>query len=474
MPIRLRLAVVVAVVSAALLGLGGFVFVGTLGHSLVSSLDARLTRRARSATKALGYGGQAGYRRPTDGDHVGFARRLAAHQGGQLVQAVSPSGHLVDLTGTGKLLLSPSQLASARRRRSYFDSVLSGSTTPLRLLAAPVASPAGWVVVVGASLGPADDARARVEEALLLAGGPVVLLAACGAWFLGGAALAPVERMRRRAAAISEDDTSARLEVPATRDEVAALGRTMDDLIARLQAALERQRRFVTDAGHELRTPLAVLRAELELAAHPSRSREELAEAVLRAGEEAGRLSFLAEDLLVLASADEGHLVLHREATPIDALLEGALEAFGARARQRHVRLRLEAEDGLVGVIDRVRLRQALDNLLDNSLRVGPSGSSVAVVARSSGAGVVIEVADEGPGFPSDFLPHAFDRFRRADESRARGGGGAGLGLAIVQMIAVAHGGGVEAENCEGGGAVVRIRLPGPGVGEGGRAGPRC
>lgn len=459
MPIRLRLALVVAGASAVLLGLAGFLFVAALSHSLSASLDSGLSRRAGLAARALRLSGGPGAASAAGDARI--ARRLAAHQGNQLVQAVSPSGHLVALSGTGSPVLSRGQLAAARDRRSYIDVTLPGSKSEFRLLATPVASAPGWVVIVGTSLAPTQDAIARTREALALAGGPVVALAALGAWWLGRAALAPVERMRRRAAEISEHDTSARLEVPATRDELAALGRTMDDLISRLQGVLRRQRTFVADAGHELRTPLAMLRAELELAAHPERSKEELVEAISRASDDASRLSLLAEDLLVLATADEGHLALQRESSSLGALVPSGVEAFGARAHQHGLRLVLEvSEPDPVVDVDRVRLRQVLDNLLDNALRVSPAGSCVRVCARADGRYAVLEVTDEGPGFPPEFIPYAFDRFRRPDGARARAGGGAGLGLAIVQAIAVAHGGSAEVANQPAGGAAVRVFLP--------------
>jgi signal transduction histidine kinase len=315
-------------------------------------------------------------------------------------------------------------------------------------------------VVVGSSLEPSDLAVARVRNAAVLGGPPAVLVAAIAAWLLASAALRPVERMRRQAADISEHDPDTSIEVPATRDEIAALARTMNGLLGRLQDALARERGFVADAGHELRTPLAILRAELELASRPGRTNAELAQAVSAAAEETDRLARLAEDLLSLARTDEGSTHIHRERAELGPLLAATVHRASAKATELGVDLELVVDQGLVVDVDADRVRQALTNLIDNALRHAPRSSAVRVAATRSGDAVVMEVADAGPGFPLSFLPHAFERFRRADAARSRDGGGAGLGLAIVRSIAEAHGGTATAANLTTGGAVVRIELP--------------
>jgi signal transduction histidine kinase len=249
--------------------------------------------------------------------------------------------------------------------------------------------------------------------------------------------------------------------VPSTRDEIAALGTTMNALLARLQEALQRERGFVADAGHELRTPLAILRAELELAARPGRSRDALAEAISHAGQETDRLIRLAEDLLLLARADNQQPFLRPEPLSLPALLGVAARRGGAGAADRAVTITVHSPADLIVEADPDRLRQAVDNLLDNAIRHAPRGSVVDVTASSPRPEVVtIEVADRGPGFPPEFLPHAFERFRRAEAARTRDGGGTGLGLSIVHAIAQAHGGHAVATNRPDGGAAVIIDLP--------------
>ncbi|MGI9004719.1 MAG: sensor histidine kinase [Streptosporangiaceae bacterium] len=227
---------------------------------------------------------------------------------------------------------------------------------------------------------------------------------------------------------------------------------------------LARQRGFVADASHELRTPLAVLGAELELAGRPGRSRSELASAVANAEDEVARLTRLTNDLLLLARSDEGRLPVRPAPADVGLLLVSSAERAAARAAEAGVRCAVDAPAGLVADLDEDRIRQAVDNLVDNALRFAPPGSVVRAAAHAAGdngGDLVIEVTDTGPGFPEEFLPHAFERFRRPDRGRARSDGGAGLGLAIVAAIAAAHGGAASASNSADGGAVVSIRLPG-------------
>jgi signal transduction histidine kinase len=344
----------------------------------------------------------------------------------------------------------------------YFEAQLPGGTEHVRFLATPVARADGhWIVIVGSSLEAADNAVARVRAGLLLGGALTTVAAAFGAWLLATLALRPVERMRRQAATISEHDEVTRLEVPRTHDEIAELGETMNALLARLQHALAQQRAFVADAGHELRTPLSILRTELELAARPGRSTQDLRQAIIEASTESDRLARLAEELLFLARHDELGASYPRELQPLRPLLERAADSARVRATPRTIEVVLDASPELAAPVVADGIRRAIDNLLDNALRHAPSGSTVDLAGQRLGRQIEISVSDRGTGFPPDFLPHAFERFRRADPARFHEElGGSGLGLAIVQAVAREHGGNVEAHNREGGGARVLLRIP--------------
>jgi hypothetical protein len=238
----------------------------------------------------------------------------------------------------------------------------------------------------------------------------------------------------------------------------------MNALLDRLQLAMERQRDFVADASHELLTPLTALRAELELARRPGRSRRALDAAVMAAAGDTDRLIHLAQDLLLLARAQEGTDFLRARQVSVPGLLSAAARAFAGQAHARGVKLEVQADPALTATVDPARIRQALDNLLGNAIRHSPAGGVVELTARANhrdgGAQVVLEVRDHGPGFPPEFLPHAFERFRRADTARSRAEGGTGLGLAIVASIARAHQGRAVAGNHLQGGAWVSIEIP--------------
>src|SRR5215469_9850141 len=173
--------------------------------------------------------------------------------------------------------------------------------------------------------------------------------------------------------------------------------------------------------------------------------------------DEIAALAGTTDDLLLLARGDENKLSLQLERTDVTSLLARSADRARARAETAGVTCRVEAAAGLTAVVDAGRLRQAVDNLLDNALRFAPAGTEVVICAGIAAGSLVIEVSDSGPGFPAEFLPHAFERFGRPDQGRSRSAGGAGLGLAIVQAIAVAHGGAVVAANRPEGGATVRL-----------------
>ena len=445
MSIRLRVALVFTLALAVAFALGSWLFLTQLHAQLVTN-----TLKAQLAPYLPAARGQGGL--------IGAPENV-------LVQVISRSGRVIRYSkeAGGAPMLSSSQLRLARA--GLFAGTGTNDGDQVNVTAEP-AGRSGRVLVVGA---PRDEqvvtSTVQTSTTALIIGGVVLVLAGgAGAFWLAAAALSPVERMRRQVAALSVGDTAGGVQVPRTRDELAALAGTMNDLLARLHEALARQRGFVADASHELRTPLAVLGAELELAGRPGRSREELASAVANAEDEVARLTRLTNDLLLLARSDEGRLPVRPAPADVGLLLARSAERAAGRAAEAGVRCAVDAPAGLVAELDEDRIRQAVDNLVDNALRFAPPGSVVRVAARAAGDGggdLVIEVADTGPGFPAGFLPHAFERFKRPDTSRARSDGGAGLGLAIVAAIAAAHGGAASARNEAGGGAVVGIRLPG-------------
>jgi signal transduction histidine kinase len=310
------------------------------------------------------------------------------------------------------------------------------------MLAVPLGS---RVLVAGTTRENRAETLNSLRDAFLIGGPVALLLASLAGYALAGSALRPIEAMRRRAAEISTTSLDERLPVAESRDEVSRLGETLNEMLARIEDGVLRERRFVADASHQLRTPLALLTTELELARRRDRSPEELRAALDSATESTARLSRLADNLLLLAHADEDGVPLKAEATDLADLAHQVGERFGIRVRA----------EPLVVTADPVRLEQALSNLVDNALRHG--GGDVMLTAARRNGNVELHVLDEGRGFPAGFVAHAFGRFSRADSSSADG---SGLGLAIVETIARAHGGEAHAENRPGGGADVWLALP--------------
>ncbi len=283
-----------------------------------------------------------------------------------------------------------------------------------------------------------------------------LLLASLAGYLVAGSALRPVEAMRRRAAEITAAEPDQRLPLSEADDELRRLGQTLNGMLGRLEAGLARERAFVDDASHELRTPLALHKTELELALRYGENADELRASISSAIVEVDRLIELAEDLLVLARSEQGKLALELKRVGVGDVLARLRERFGDRVSADGRELVVDAADGLQVEGDRLRIEQALTNLVENALEHGAGEVNVRAV-RADG-GVEIHVADRGPGFPPEFIDRAFERFSRADAGRT--GGGTGLGLAIVEAIARAHRGAAGASNREGGGADVWIRLP--------------
>ena len=443
-PIRLRLTLPFAVAMALLLaGMGLFVYL-RVGSALMASVDAAL----RS---------QLGEMR----GHVERGQAIADHDasGAAAVgEVVRRDGTVLRSTpaGMGPVLGGERLRTVLGGRQVSWSAEIPGLRGPWRLHAAPIETKSGAAAVVAAaSLSARDEALDRLGRELTFGGAAVLLVAMVAGYVVVVAALRPVEAMRARAAAITGPSRGRRLPVPAARDELARLAATLNDMLDRLDAAFEHERRFVADASHELRTPLAMLRTELELALRRPRSRGELESALRSASEETERLSRLAEDLLLIARSDRGRIPVRRSHIVTTDVLSSVAERYRAAAAERGRTIEVATDEPISLVADRARIEQAVGNLVSNALRYGRG--TIGLTARADGAAVEIHVTDEGDGFPPAFAPRAFDRFSRADDARASDG--TGLGLAIVELIAAAHGGTAELANRDGG-ADVWIRLP--------------
>jgi heavy metal sensor kinase len=285
-------------------------------------------------------------------------------------------------------------------------------------------------------------------------------LAGLGGYLLARRALAPIGRMAARAESISADRLSERLPVENPDDELGQLATVINRTFARLERSFELLRQFTADASHDLRTPLTALRSVGEVGLREPRTADEYREIVGSMLEETDRLTRLIDSLLAMSRADAGHVKLERETLDLGALAREAATYLGVLAEEKGQQLLVEGEAFVPVVADRLVLRQALVNLIDNAIKYSPANAPIRIQVSARDAHGVIAVCDEGPGIPVEHRERVFDRFHRVDRARARASGGSGLGLAIARWAVEANGGRIELETEEGHGCQFRIVLP--------------
>ena len=306
----------------------------------------------------------------------------------------------------------------------------------------------------------------RVEQQLreilvvLVLGLPViVVLAGVGGYVLARRALAPIDHLAGEARRITAERLHERLSVPNEHDEIGRLAAVINETFARLESSFDQLRRFTADASHELRTPLSVIRGLGELALAETRTPQEYKNAMGSMLEEVDRLTRLVDTLLRLSRGDAGTVRLSPEVFDLGALARDVAAALGILVEERQQRLEVDAADSVRVSADRLVLRDAITNLVDNAIKYGPSGSTILVAVNGDAQHVVLEVTDEGPGISPEHRPRIFDRFYRVDEGRSRGLGGTGLGLAIAKWAVEANGGTIDLEPTAAG-STFRIVLP--------------
>ncbi|NUT53867.1 MAG: HAMP domain-containing histidine kinase [Saccharothrix sp.] len=435
----LAAALVVAVVLAA--ALAAFMFV--YHRQLVRTVDAAATQRAQTLA--------------SDAERASPPSDALRHQSALLpVQLLDPAGTIVAASPASAGAPPISPLRPGPGQVLHEDRRLAGDR--YRIAAAGAGTAGGtYTVLVGESLEPVDDSVEDAAALLVLGYPALVAVVAAATYLFVGRGLAPVEAIRRTVAGITAARLADRVPVPQAQDEVARLATTMNTMLDRIETQVTAQHRFVADAGHELRSPLATLRSGLDVrAARRRETRDADLLAVLHA--ETVRLGDLVDDLLLLARTDE-HRAAHR-ADDVD--LDDVVTAERARLAAGHPHLSITADLTPARVRgDRRQLARVLRNLADNAAT--HAHTHVALTLRVRGAHAVVEVRDDGPGVPAGDRERVFDRFVRLDASRERTSGGAGLGLAIVRELVTAHGGHVHVTDApDGGGALFRVELPLP------------
>ncbi len=392
---------------------------------------------------------------------------------GKNVEEEAGGGHRVEVWSlAGELLLTAGTFCSdgLGPAPSLVDAEESGARTvelpvgPVRMMTDLVtASESRFLVRAGVSEAPTRALVRSVWFELSFLSAAVLAVGGVAGWAFSRKALAPLARMADRARQITAEQLQGRMDVEPASAELEQLRDAFNDTLSRLERSFGQLRRFTADAAHELRTPLTALRSVGEVGLRSARDEEDLREVIGTMLEEVDRLSRLAGDLLGLARAESGQAPLRLEPLDLAALASEVCENLLVLAEERGQVLDLSGARPVTAQGDRLALRLALMNLVDNAIKYGPEGSRVSIVTGRSTTSAWVEVADEGPGIAPEHRAHVFERFYRIDEGRSRGRGGTGLGLALVKWTAEAHGGRVELEPGPERGSRFRIFLPAAG-----------
>ena len=455
--LRARVTLIAALGLLVALVVGDLLLLNTLRVSLTRSVDDTARSGATEVAALI------------NADRLPDPVPVAA--GTVTIQVLGPSGRIVNVSADADRLVPmvpPAQAAALANGDSAIEVHGAPFDMPSLLRIAVVRADGGELVIAAVPYSSAADSLQVVGHALIF-GTPVLFIVFTGAmWLAVGSTLRPIDRIRRGAARVTGTGVPADLPVPEARDEVRSLALTLNDMLSRLSSAQQRQRSLVSDTAHELRSPLASIRTQLEVALdHPagqdwaSTARDVLADTL--------RLSRLTEDLLLLArldeQADHGDAGRHGEPLDLGELAWAVVARYGDSPVPVTMAPALEIDSGTQVAGNRDRLDRMLVNLIDNAIRYAKS--SVTVSVGQSGSWVELAVTDDGPGIPEPDRERAFDRFARLDDARTRGdddAGGAGLGLAIVRATAQSQAGTAHLESAPDGASGLRavVRLPAP------------
>ncbi len=454
--IRLRLTLWYVLLLAIILAAFSAGVYLTLRQNLYDSLDDSIRDRSNVLLGIVQYEGG----RPT------LAGRISAedpNQGESLIRVFDSSGQITfdNSAAAGNVPVDSRAIEGALAGETTSRGVSAGDES-FRVRTVPIErdSRVSGVLEVGQSQ---DDVSDTLQTLLLILGVayPVTLVVASfGGAFLAGRALSPIDRLTRLARRISAEDLGQRLDLRLPDDEVGRLARTFDEMIARLDEAFRRQRQFTADASHELRTPMTVIKGQIEVALQRERDPQAYRQVLQAVNEEVDRMIRLVGSLLTLARADAGQIPITLEPVSLPDVVGAAIEQVQPLASRRGVDLQLSSSRPVTLRADDDLILQLLLNLLDNAIKYTAAGGQVTVGWNANGRDVELWVRDTGSGIAREHLTRLFERFYRVDKARSRAEGGSGLGLAISRWIAEAHGGSISVESALGRGSTFTVRLP--------------
>lgn len=460
--LRLRLALWHACVLSVILAVFAGLIYGVVRDQLIRHHDSHLIETARSVSQILS--------QEPDCETLTDDQRKQLDRLGPLVLVHEVGGERRTFFKSSDRRNMGAAIESRRQAPRGDDQgfeTLGPETASVRVFSQAYKARSGrpGIIQVAQDLGDVPLPLASLRWALLLMSPIAVALAGLGGYGLARNALAPVAEVTRLAREIEAGSLNRRLPSPRTHDEIGGLVTTLNQMIARLEAAFEAMRRFTADASHELRGPLTTMRGAVDVTLSQPRQADEYRQALLSVGQDVDRLQAITADLLVLARADAGRSPLENAPVRLDVVAREVVETLGGPAEGRRIALHVVAPEAVTVSGDERWLRQLVFNLVHNALKfVGDEAArpaaEVVVTVNSEPGDAVLSVSDNGPGIPEDKIPHIFERFFRADSARTRGDhGGAGLGLSIAAWIVSAHGGEIRVQNRVEGGCLFTIRL---------------
>ncbi|REJ88943.1 MAG: HAMP domain-containing protein [Planctomycetota bacterium] len=441
-----------AILGISLVVLGAFVFF-SLSRSRLAEIDraleeelAEIELEVRSATSSES---RAHALEKYFGEHEFYS-----------IQVSKPDGAILFTSRNVGAEPFPVPRLAADAAEESTDDVLHGGDSPYRMSSRIAESLDGPVIVQAAdSLIPYYHERNRLLTVLVAAAPIVIVVAMAGGYWLSRRALAPVDRLTQAALRISASQLDQRVLIPHEKDELARLAAAFNAMLERLETSFTEMRRFTADAAHELRTPLAVLRSETEVALRSPRSPQEYRNVLASQLEEIDRITRLADQLLFLSREDAETTSTSLSPTDVDGMLAAVAEQLEPAAAARMLSLELDDIPSCRVGVDPDRLRRLFVNLLDNAIKYTDEGGTVRVAGDRNNGTVELRVTDNGRGINQHHLPYIFDRFYRADPAR-RETEGSGLGLAICQAIVSRHHGAIRVDSTLGKGTTVLVSLP--------------
>ena len=463
--IKFRMTLWYVVILGIILSSFSFFLYFTLADSLYKGVDNKIRTMAEIVASSARGPFEAGTS-IADLDQV-MTERFGVKPLGRFIQILDESGRVGDRSTNLRdiqIPISIKALKAASKGAMTFETVQVMGRYPLRVVTMPITENGRMmgIVQVGSSLEGVEDALHQLLLILLIAVPAALLIASAGGLFLANKALRPVDAITQIARRIGSGDLSQRIRIKRANDELGRLASTFNEMIAKLEKSFRQVKRFTADASHELKTPLTILRGEVEVGLKKKRGLKEYQRILASNLEEISRMSRIVEDLLTLSRADMGELTMEREEIELSALAREVWEDLQMLAKKKRVQLKF-MDNGFTRVEgDSLFLRQLILNITENGLKYTPAGGEVALKVKGDrDQGVVrLLVSDTGVGIPQKDLKRVFDRFFRVDTARSRETGGTGLGLSICQWIAHAHEGQIAVESTVGKGSTFTVTLP--------------